>query len=50
MRLFLSDYIWFIKQSLDFMEGVYPKPIIFILSLFKGFGFCINMNKSRRGV
>lgn len=41
----LRNYWWFIKESQFFMKGVYNPVIIFILSLWKGIGFCVEMNK-----
>lgn len=42
----IKNYVWFIKESQSFMEGVHSKPRIFIESLFRGFKFCRLMNKA----
>lgn len=40
----INNYLWFIKESQSFMRGHNPVKI-FIQSLWKGIGFCRNMNE-----
>lgn len=37
-------YLWFIKESQDYMRGYNP-IVIFFQSLYKGFGFTKDMMK-----
>ena len=46
MKRHFKNYVWFIKESQSFMKGYNP-TVIFIKSLFKGFGFCYEMNKTK---
>lgn len=45
----MKNYIWFIKESQKFMKGTMSKSKIFILSLYKGIGFCREMKRWERG-
>lgn len=40
-----NNYKWFIKESQSFMEG-HNKVIVFVKSIFKGFGFVKYMGES----
>jgi len=40
----IKYYVWFIKQSQSFMKGHNP-IIVFVKSLYKGFGYVKSMNK-----
>jgi len=44
----IRNYLWFIRESQSYMEG-HNMKIVFIKSLYKGFGFCYEMNKTNSG-
>lgn len=48
MKQWIDDYIWFIKTSMEFCKGRYPKYLIFVIAVFKGFGFCQLMKQTTK--
>lgn len=47
MIKWMKDYVWFVKESQNYMSG-YNRVIVFVLSLYKGIGFCKMMRKAEK--
>ena len=41
----ICNYVWFVKESQKFMKGSENLVVVFLKSLYKGIGFCKNMEK-----
>jgi len=45
----IKEYLWFIKESQDYMEG-HNKVLVFFTSLILGFGFVKSINDFKKNV